>query len=279
MTLWLVLLALFVACSNAQMPCPFNRTLTLQDPPLSGKDVYILQNMLLRAIPNTPFTSTYDAKTQAAVLQFQSNNKIDATGTFDETTANLLLENYMDDGYKDDGTIPDGVAYKVHIEVYRNRSIETQATLYSGNGTILHVFTVRTAGENDNTTGIPLNQLCDDGSTPTGLITFDLNSPEDDPISFGPYPVNRAVQGLIGNAAIVISDIRDGILLHTGEWSNWNPSMPMPNSHGCVHAHPTDVEEVWHILVSLGVKVHPNTFGALPYPYPTQGLLSIEQLD
>lgn len=29
-------------------------------------------------------------------------------------------------------------------------------------------------------------------------MSFDLNSPEDDPKSFGPYPVNRAVQGLRG---------------------------------------------------------------------------------
>ena len=29
-----------------------------------------------------------------------------------------------------------------------------------------------------------------------GLTEFDLNSPEDEPKLFGPYPVNRAVQGL-----------------------------------------------------------------------------------
>eukprot|EP00026_Physarum_polycephalum_P014074 Phypoly_transcript_14546.p1 GENE.Phypoly_transcript_14546~~Phypoly_transcript_14546.p1 ORF type:complete len:286 (+),score=22.10 Phypoly_transcript_14546:78-935(+) len=275
-----VLIVLFMTCgANAQMPCPFTRTLSLQTPPLNGSDVYILQNLLVRAIPATPITSLYDAKTQAAVIQFQSNNKIDASGTFDEQTATVLLENYIDDGYKDDGTIPEGVMYKVHIEVYSNRSIETQATLYAGNGSILHVFTVRTEGQPDNTTGLPMNQLCGDGSTPTGLMTFDLQSPEDDPVSYGPYPVNRAVQGLKGNAGIVISSIRDGILMHTGEWPNWNPSMPMPNSHGCVHGHPIDIEEVWQILVSIGVQVRPNTFGALPYPYQTQGLLSIELID
>jgi hypothetical protein len=42
-----------------------------------------------------------------------------------------------------------------------------------------------------------------------------------DPVSFGPYPVNRFVQGLEGNMKVVISDIRDGILQHTGEWPNW----------------------------------------------------------
>ena len=39
-----------------------------------------------------------------------------------------------------------------------------------------------------------------------------------------------------GNAAIgknkddtFLSDYRSGILLHTGEWKNWNSSLPMPN--------------------------------------------------
>ena len=55
---------------------------------------------------------------------------------------------------------------------------------------------------------------------------------------------------------------------------------PQPNSHGCVHAHPEDIEAVWHILVDqLGVVVHNNTFGKLPYPYKPQGLLSIELVE
>jgi hypothetical protein len=82
------------------------------------------------------------------------------------------------------------------------------------------------------------NQFSPDGSTPTGLIEFDLNSPEDDPKSFGPYPVNRAVQGIRGNAAFLIPSIRDGILLHTGEWPAWAPPAQMPNSAGCIHAWP-----------------------------------------
>jgi len=275
----LLLFVVLLTFAKAQMPCPFTRPLVLQNPPLNGSDVYILQKLLSRAIPATPVSEYYDEKTQAAVLQFQTNNKIAASGTFDPQTANALLSGYIDDGYKDDGTIPKGVLYKMHIQVYSNRSIETQGVLYAGNGSVLHVFTVRTQGQNDNTTGLPMNQFCGDGGTPTGLMTFDLNSPENDPVDYGPYPVNRAVQGLQGNAAIVISDIRDGILMHTGEWPNWNPTMPMPNSHGCVHGHPQDIEQVWQLLVSIGVQVRPNTFGALPYPYPTQGLLSIEQID
>lgn len=275
----LLVLAAVINAQSSDMPCPFTRVLQLQEPPLNGTDVYILQNVLQRAVPSTPITSVYDAKTQAAVQQFQSDNKLQATGIFDNETSSLLLELYMDDGYKDDGTIPPGVMYKMYIPVYRNRSVETNGTLYAGNGTVLREFRTRTQGQVDNSTGIALNQLCNSGCTPTGLMTFDLNSPENDPVDYGPYPVNRAVQGIQGNAGIIISDIRDGILMHTGEWENWNPSLPMPNSHGCVHAAPEDIKAVWEILVSIGVQVHQNTFGKLPYPYPTQGLLSIELID
>jgi hypothetical protein len=44
-------------------------------------------------------------------------------------------------------------------------------------------------------------QFSASGETPTGLSTFDLQTPEPDPVSYGPYPVNRAVQGLRGNGA------------------------------------------------------------------------------
>ncbi len=36
----------------------------------------------------------------------------------------------------------------------------------------------------------------------TGLVEMDLNSPEPDPASYGPWPVNRFVHGLDGNAAL-----------------------------------------------------------------------------
>lgn len=45
-----------------------------------------------------------------------------ASGNFDETTANLLLELYQDDGYKDDGSIPAGVMYKVLLMMWNNFS-------------------------------------------------------------------------------------------------------------------------------------------------------------
>ena len=109
-----------------------------------------------------------------------------------------------------------------------------------------------------------------DGNTPTGLTMFDLNSPEDDPKLFGPYPVNRAVLGLRGNAAFLIPNIRNGILMHTGQWPGWAAPEAMPNSSGCIHAWPQVIEKVWQTLVDLGVQVRPNTNGKLPYPYICQ---------
>ena len=52
-----------------------------------------------------------------------------------------------------------------------------------------------------------ISQFCGDGSTPTGLSTFDLNSPEDDWSDYGPYPVNRVVQGLKGTQVRVVIEL------------------------------------------------------------------------
>lgn len=53
----------------------------------------------------------------------------------------------------------------------------------------------------------------------------------------------------------------------------------MPNSEGCIHAHPDDLKTIDNILKDeLGVKVRPNPFGKLPYPYQPQGLLSVEEI-
>lgn len=93
--------------------------------------------------------------------------------------------------------------------MHRNRSIESQAILFAGNGSQLLTFTARahghdTVGPNTwpdfNNIDPGLNQFTSDGNTPTGLVEFDLNSPEDDPQLYGPYPVNRAVQGLEASA-------------------------------------------------------------------------------
>jgi len=268
--------------ASGAMPLPWVRELSLKKPYLQGNDVYLLQNLLSRSpfCPQVSISSAYDINTNEAVIAFQTGNKIPVTGSFDSNTANTLLSLHSNDQYKDNGRYPSGdYLYKVYIPVHKNRSVETTGTLFSRNMTIMHKFTTRTHGINNPNTGDALNQFTTDGMTPTGLMTFDLNSPEDDPKSFGPYPVNRCVTGLAGNAKVLIYKMRDGILMHTGEWDGWDPSKPMPNSHGCIHAHPDDIKQIWQILISLGVVVHQNTDGKRPYPYKPQGIISIEQID
>jgi hypothetical protein len=114
-------------------------------------------------------------------------------------------------------------------------------------------------------------------------MEVDLNSPEPDPVSYGPYPVNRFINGMRGNAEFLMpptNSLRNGILLHTGEWAGWYPSHTMPNSQGCIHGHPDDIRNVWEILVNqCNVEVRPNPYGQQPYPYKPQGIASIEQVN
>ncbi len=271
---------------DESMPLPFTRVLVVATPPTSGDDVFMLQNLLNRSpfvTPKLSYNRQYDSTTAQAVTQFQTGNGLSSpAGTFDSETASTLLVLHLDnDGYEDDGLpLTPPYVYKVFIPVYRNRSIETTATLFDAKLNVLLQYTVRCHGQNDPTTGLALNQFTSNGVTPTGLTTFDLNSPEDDPQAFGPYPVNRFVQGLAGNALVVLPNIRNGILQHTGEWPGWNVTQPMPNSDGCVHCHPDAVFTVWQILVNqLGVAVRNNTNGKLPYPYVPQGLVSVELQD
>jgi len=110
-----------------------------------------------------------------------------------------------------------------------------------------------------------------------------LNSPEPDPNVYGPWPVNRVVRGLDGNALILLPNIRDGLLIHTGNWTtadvDWNPTKDMPNSSGCIHAHPNDVERIYQLLVEQKVVVNDNTFSGKDYPYKAQGVGVIELID
>lgn len=55
--------------------------------------------------------------------------------------------------------------------------------------------------------------------------------------------------------------------------------MTMPNSAGCIHAHPSEVERIYNILVEQGVKVNPNTYSGKNYPYKPQGIAVIELID
>ena len=81
----------------------------------------------------------------------------------------------------------------------------------------------------------------------------------------------------------VVPNIRDGLLLHTGNWTtdevDWNPTVDMPNSSGCVHAHPQDVERIYKLLLDQGVEVRENPYSGKNYPYKPQGIAVVERLD
>jgi len=271
-------LLLLITITSSQYTCPFTKLLS---PGSTGNDVLIAQTLLTRSPfvgPNSfAVNGNYGMDTAAAVKEFQGGNNMTVTGNIDADTSNLLLEKHTYDGYKDNGTIPDGYLYKVHIKVSRNRSEETWANLYNNKLELLLTFRVRLHGET------PRNQFCTDGDTPTGLAYLDLNSPEDDPKDFGPYPINRLVKGIEGNAALLLQNTvttpRSGILIHTGEWDNWAPPDTMPNSDGCIHTWPDFCDLVWQILVTLGANIRNNPGGVLPYQYAPQGIISIEQYD
>jgi hypothetical protein len=55
--------------------------------------------------------------------------------------------------------------------------------------------------------------------------------------------------------------------------------MDMPNSAGCIHGHPEDINRIQEILVSLGVTINPNTYSGKNYPYKPQGIGVIELID
>ena len=79
-------------------------------------------------------------------------------------------------------------------------------------------------------------------------------------------------------AGFLLPAIRDGILIHTGEWANfssWRAPEPMPNSAGCVHSYLPAIKQIWQSLVSIGVEVRPNSGGKRPYLYAPQGIISV----
>lgn len=196
-------------------------------------------------------------------------------------------------GVKDSGftAASMGYLYKFFIPVYSNRSIETAGVLYDAENRILLTFPVRTHGHRDDGTDadwpdmgngdVGLNEFSSNGATVTGIVEVDLNSPEPDPAVYGPWPVNRVVRGLEGNAAFLLPNIRDGILIHTGNWTSggYTPASTMPNSAGCMHAHPEHVERIYKALVREGVVVNDNTFSGKNYPYKPQGIAVIELQD
>ena len=114
---------------------------------------------------------------------------------------------------------------------------------------------------------VVVDRFSSGGMTPTGLIEIDPNSPEGNASLYGPFPITRFVSGLQGNAAFLLPQYRNGILIHTGEWgnfSNWKPPDAMPDSAGCVHTYSNDVARIWHEAVQLGAIVRNNTTAAPP---------------
>jgi hypothetical protein len=271
--------------SVMSMPSPWTRELTLTSPYMTGNDVIIAQNLIIRDTAVSAFEANgiYDEVSAKATTQFQSAHDLDATGVFDDATAELLLELHSADGVKDSGftAASMGYLYKIVIPVYENRSIEAAATLYDADNRIIMTFPARTHGHHDDTSNSAdygLNQFTSNGNTITGLVELDLNSPEPDPQSFGPWPVNRIVRGLEGNSKFMLPYIRDGQLIHTGMWRDqgWTPDQPMPNSAGCVHSHPEHIERIYKELVKLGVTINENPFSGKEYPFKPQGIGVIE---
>lgn len=328
----MVLVALStLLASAAPFPAPFNRSLHVTEPPLSGSDVTILQQLLRRIEGKCALacgcgcSHRFDQATADALACYTGSE------IFDTAAAHLVLAKLSSDRYVDDGAPANatGHLYKLLLPVHRNRSVETTATLLDANNVKLFEFRARAHGHDVSAAGVPvpgrawpdlrdagcpdgertqgcvgLNQFSTDGNTPTGLSEIDLNSPEASHALYGPYPVNRFVRGLKGNAGFLLSPavcardaarrrveaetaasdgddaapIRSGILVHTGQWSNhssWTRAQPMPNSAGCVHAWPESIRSIWRLLVARGVVVRPNTDGKLPYPYKPQGLASV----
>ena len=301
------LLALFHAatsstCDDNILPSPFNSPLS----PTTGthSEITILQFLLGRYDPHLCSSKQmadgeYDAATEACVRSFQQHVSLNTSGVFGRQEAEAMFAGpWSEDGYTDDGrtAASQGYFYKILIPVHRNRSIETTATILDKDNNVLFQFVAREKGHivdgcgrtiperwpNFNNTGDGLNTYSSGGATPTGLIEIDPNTKEGNESEFGPYPITRFVRGLKGNAQFLMPLHRNGILLHTGEWSNfsnWLPPMKMPNSAGCVHTWPKNVAAIWDAVVKLGLDVRNNTDGALPYPYKPQGLASVFLVD
>ena len=304
--LQLVVALLGILGLAAEMPLPWSRELELEDPPIHGNDVVITQNLLNRAAiangENTIFVDgIYGETTVKSVKQFQvaalgEGNTDYEPGVVDEATAQVLLDKYSNDNVIDDGASASDMGdyqYKFSIPVSSNRSIETKGRLFDANNRLLHEFIVRAHGKRDDNGAyawpdfgsvpgdVGLNQFTSSGNTPTGVVEVDLNSPEPNPQVYGPWPVNRIVRGVKGNAAFLLPSIRDGVLMHTGNWTTaehgiFDPrTMTMPNSDGCLHLHPEDIERIYRELMSIGVTVNDNPFSGKDYPFKPQGVAVI----
>jgi peptidoglycan hydrolase-like protein with peptidoglycan-binding domain len=291
------LVIILISVTLASMPAPFTRELKVTQPYQTGNDVTIAQTLLLRdiAVSSLTVTGIYDEVSAMATKSFQSAHGLNGSGVLGSATATLLLDLHSADNYKDSGFSAGsmGYLYKFYIPVNTNRSVETTATLYDKDNNELLRFRVRAHGRRSDGTSsawpdygtgdIGLTEFASNGNTVTGLVEIDFNTPEPNAQEYGPWPVNRIVRGLDGNAKTLLPNIRDGIMIHTGNWTTdtvtWEPTMDMPNSSGCIHAHPADVEKITSILFGLGVKANANTFSGKNYPYQCQGVGVIELIN
>jgi len=271
---------------------PFTRALSSQSPMLRGNDVLIAQTLLARSpfVVGLEADGVFGAKSADAVSSFQKGNGLPVDGTLTAATAGVLLDKHSADGFVDDGQSAEsqGYLYKIIVPLHSNRSVEVMAELLAANNTVLHRFRVRGHGEDTgpvkpwpvfNNTNPGRSEFASSGNTPTGLSEVDLNTPEEDPHLYGPYPINRVTTGLVGNAKLLMPGIRTGILLHTGEWPGWTPDQDMPNSAGCIHAHPTDIDTIAKILSAEGVEIRKNPDHGGAYPYKPQGLIAVQLVD
>ena len=278
---------------------PFSRDLILTNPPMKGQDVIVAQLLLSRAFGNEReskvqprITGLYDQETSIMVSRLRRAIGVQTSSTFDSLVATHLLGCCSKDSFeykpkKNGSTTPAQLGYKyaIYMPVHLNRSIETEAQLMDGAGKTVYTFKARAHGHRDDgggiwpdyTNDIGLNVFTTNGNTPTGLMEIDLNTPEDNPVVYGKSNVNRVVRGLQGNA-IIVPLVRNGILIHSGEWPGWENGEQMPNSSGCIHVPPDALATISNILQSdLGVLARPNPLGSShPYPYKPQGLLALE---
>jgi hypothetical protein len=178
------------------MPLPFTRELSVQTPVLRGKDVLILQQLLNRnSAEQLAVDSAFGVTTASAVQAFQKSHGLPADRVVGAATAASVMSQCGSDGYRDiNGSAAAAYLqqyavphkYKVVVPVHRNRSIETTASLYNGQGALLLTFTARAHGKRDGSNDSHpwpdfgdndhgRTQFASNGNTPTGAIAFDLN--------------------------------------------------------------------------------------------------------
>lgn len=210
-------ISILVCVVCEEMPAPFYRELKVTSPAMSGNDVLIAQTLLVRddaVDPSLVADGVYGKQSEQATKDFQAAVKLAVTGVLDSVTAQKLLDLHEADGVKDNGftAASKGYMYKFHIPVHKNRSIETTATLFDKDNNVLLKFTVRTHGIRSDGTStawpdfgdgdIGYTEFGSSGNTVTGTVEIDLNSPEPNPQVYGPWPVNRIVRGIDGNAKL-----------------------------------------------------------------------------